>query len=310
MIVALNIDKENPLLLACKQLDKIFDKIPKHEKKLGRPKKYSDLQIIKCLIYKVQRRIFCLRELEWALSFDPLAREIIGLSDVPDYSTFSLRQQHIEKGLYHTIFNIAISFLKPDTRIFIIDSTPLKASKFDSEAKKGKSTRHGWFHGYKLHLIASVDNTPIAFKLTEGNVYDNNCTDLFEMIEDFHPFVLLGDAAYDAVKLFEKAKKLKFHLLTDINHRNGNGPESIENIERIKNFFFLTSPIGRKIYKSRIEIERLFAILKQLYNIENPRLYGFNRYFRHVSWALFLYLLDKLTAKNKGKKTNKFPWNQ
>jgi IS4 transposase len=73
---------------------------------------------------------------------------------------------------------------------------------------------------------------------------------------------------------------------------------------------FLKSPIGEKIYKKRITIERLFAVLKQRYNLENPRLYGFNRYKSHVMWTLLVYLIEKLIDQEKGIDSLKFPWNK
>ncbi|NFO99279.1 hypothetical protein FDC62_14215, partial [Clostridium botulinum] len=38
---------------------------------------------------------------------------------------------------------------------------------------------------------------------------------------------------------------------------------------------------------------QLFSILKGLYNLENPRLYGQKRYERHVKWVLLSYLIDE-----------------
>jgi len=63
---------------------------------------------------------------------------------------------------------------------------------------------------------------------------------------------------------------------------------------------FLKSPIGEKIYKKRITIERLFSVLKQRYNLEIPKLYGFNRYKFHVMWTLLVYLIEKLIDEEKG----------
>ena len=44
--------------------------------------------------------------------------------------------------------------------------------------------------------------------------------------------------------------------------------------ERYENALFIQSPIGKRLYKNRLKIEQLFSILKGLYNLENPRLYG------------------------------------
>ena len=312
MIITLNMIKENPFYKVCKKLQMIFERFTSKNnfKKVGRPKKYSDLQIIQCLIYKVMNKIYCLRELEWALSNDALASTIIGLKDIPDHSTLSIRIRQIEKSLFYKIYRIFVLLLKPELRVCSIDSTPLRSSKFDSQAKKGKSTRLGWYKGYKLHLISSSDSIPIAFNFTTANVYDSNCKDLINELGDYDIFILLGDAAYDSIKLFKLCDKLAINLLTDINIRKGKSLNSIKNEYRIKNMLFLTSPIGEKIYRKRITIERLFAVLKQRYNLENPRLYGFNRYKSHVMWTLLVYLIEKLIDQEKGIDSLKFPWNK
>jgi hypothetical protein len=67
MIISLNMINNNPFYQVCKKLQNIFDKFASktNYKKVGRPKKYSDLQIMQCLMYKVMNKICCLRELEW-----------------------------------------------------------------------------------------------------------------------------------------------------------------------------------------------------------------------------------------------------
>lgn len=60
-----------------------------------------------------------------------------------------------------------------------------------------------WYKGYKLHLISSSDSIPITFNFTAANVYDSNCKDLINELD----FIILGDAAYDSVKLFKLCDK-------------------------------------------------------------------------------------------------------
>lgn len=312
MIITLNMIKDNPFNAICKKLKLLFDRfIPaKVNKGAGRPKKYSDLQIFQCLMYKTLKKICCLRELEWELKHDIIATQIIGLDSVPDYSTFSIRINHIEKSLFFKVYKLFIALLEPDFRLCSIDSTALRSSKFDSQSKKGKSTRLGWYQGYKLHLVSSLDSIPIVFDLTTANVYDSNCSNLIKNLRDYDIFALLGDAAYDSVKLFELCNEMSINLLTDINIRNAKSLDSIKNVYRKKNLHYLKSPIGEKIYRKRITIERLFGILKQRYNLENVRLYGYKKYKSHIMWALLLYLIERLIDKEKGIENLKFPWNK
>jgi hypothetical protein len=312
MIVTLNKILDNPFYAICKKFQKIYDKlVSKPEiKSVGRPKKYSDLQIIQCLLYKVMNKIYCLRELEWKLSTDILTAKILGLSDIPDHSTFCIRVKEIEKSLFYQIYRMFVLLLNPDLRICSIDSTALRSSRFDSEAKSGKSTRLGWYKGYKLHLVSSADLIPLEFHFTTANVYDSNCKNLLLKLKDYDIFALLGDAAYDSVKLFKLCEELSFHLVTDINLRKSKSVDNIKNEYRKRNFYFIDSPIGEKIYKQRISIERLFSILKLRYDLENPRLHGLNKYKSHVMWTLLLYLIEKIIDKTQGVTCNKFPWNK
>lgn len=66
MIVTFNMIKDNSFFAVCKKLQDIFDKVANNIKfpQVGRPKKYSDLQIIQCFLYKIMNKIYCLRELE------------------------------------------------------------------------------------------------------------------------------------------------------------------------------------------------------------------------------------------------------
>jgi len=87
--------------------------------------------------------------------------------------------------------------------------------------------------------------------------------------------------------------------------------KSIESftVKRYENAVFMKSPIGLNLYKNRLKIEQLFSVLKGLYNLENPRLYGQSRYERHIKWVLLSYLIDEFNKKQQGIKSRKYPWN-
>lgn len=69
------------------------------------------------------------------------------------------------------------------------------------------------------------------------------------------------------------------------------------NIKRYKNILFRKSVIGKQLYKNRLKIEQLFSVLKGLYNLENPRLYGQARYECHIKQVLLAYLIDEYNKK-------------
>ncbi|MGM0472313.1 MAG: transposase, partial [Bacillota bacterium] len=220
MIIPINNEKENHFYKICNETDEVYNQQFNNQaiNSMGRPKKYTDLEIIKCKLYMIMNNIYCLRELEWKLFHDQLAVSIIGLKEVPDHSTFAIRFKKLEQEKFDKLYKTVISLLEPETRICAIDSTPLRSSKYDSEAKFGTSTRLGNYKGYKLHLVASKDALPVAFKCSTANVYDNTfdyCQQLMRSLGDYDPFILLGDAAYDSTKLFKLADQLGFKLLTD-----------------------------------------------------------------------------------------------
>jgi hypothetical protein len=311
MIIPLNIKSENDYYKIFEAVKIAFIKLkPNVQDTKGRPRKYSDEQIVACMLYGVKNSIFSLRELEYRIKQDYLFQSIIQLNQVPDYSTFSLRAKILEKHIFYGIYAMFIELIDPETRLCAIDGTALRSSKYDSEAKTGKGTRLWYYNGYKLHCIAAITDAiiPLVFDLITANAYDNQVSDLLYEAKIYNPFLILADAAYDSTEWFEIASSLNFNLLTDINMRKAKSIESFAD-KRYENALFLQSPIGLKLYKNRLKIEQLFSVLKGLYNLENPRLYGQARYERHIKWVLLAYLIDEFNKKQQGIKTRKYPWN-
>lgn len=310
MIIPSIIKSENIYFKIFEAIKTAFTKLGIGAKTNGRPRKYSDEQIMCCMIYGVKNSIFSLRELEYRIKQDFIFQQIINLIDVPDYSTFSIRCKKLEQHIYYGIYAMIIDLIDPDMRICAIDGTALRSSKYDSEAKSGKGTRLGFFKGYKLHCIAAVTDIiiPLVFKLTTANIYDNQSSDLMYELKIYNPFLLIADAAYDSVEWFDIADILSLKLLTDINMRKAKSIDAFH-IKRYKNALFRESVIGKQLYKNRLKIEQLFSILKGLYNLENPRLYGQARYERHIKWVLLAYLIDEYNKKEAGITSRKYPWN-
>ncbi|MDU5724338.1 transposase [Clostridium butyricum] len=311
MIIPSIIERENTYYKIFQAVEIAFAKLNSNNKKIkGRPRKYSDQQMVACMLYGVKNSIFSLRELEYRIKQDYIFKSIIQLNEVPDYSTFSLRAKSLEQHLYYGIYAMFVELIDPETRLCAIDGTALRSSKYDSEAKSGKGTRLGYFKGYKFHCIATVTDIiiPLVFDLTTANVYDNQVSNLLYEAKIYNPFLILADAAYDSSEWFEIASDLEFNLLTDINMRKAKSIESFAD-KRYENALFMQSPIGLKLYKNRLKIEQLFSVLKGLYNLENPRLYGQARYERHIKWVLLAYLIDEFNKKQEGINSRKYPWN-
>ena len=311
MIIPSIIKSENTYYKIFQAVEIAFAKLNSNNKKTkGRPRKYSDQQMVACMLYGVKNSIFSLRELEYRIKQDYIFKSIIQLNEVPDYSTFSLRSKSLEQHIYYGIYAMFVELIDPETRLCAIDGTALRSSKYDSEAKSGKGTRLGYFKGYKFHCIAAVTDIiiPLVFDITTANVCDNQVSNLLYEAKIYNPFLILADAAYDSAEWFEIASDLELNLLTDINMRKAKSIESFAD-KRYENALFMQSPIGLKLYKNRLKIEQLFSVLKGLYNLENPRLYGQARYERHIKWVLLAYLIDEFNKKQQGIKSRKYPWN-
>ncbi|WP_243156135.1 transposase [Clostridium sp. C2-6-12] len=98
MIISLNIKSENDQYKIFESVKIAFAKLNSNiQSTKGRPRKYSDEQIVVCVLYGVKSSIFSLRELEYRIKQDHVFQSIIQLSQVPDYSTISLRTKILEK---------------------------------------------------------------------------------------------------------------------------------------------------------------------------------------------------------------------
>jgi hypothetical protein len=310
LILALNITEENPLLNLFQQIDHILEGYQEESKpRRGRPRLFQDVHILKCLVYQAFYRIVSFWELEWRLVHDPVAQALIGLKKVPDYTTLFLRASELEGTFYHEMYQVILHLLEPDCRVSMWDSTALRASRYDSEARKGKGTRLGWYIGYKLHATVSSDRIPLAWDVTTANVYDNQCSHLLESVQ-LDIFILLADGACDDSALFQKAEENHIHLVTEVNRRRAMSLDRIKDSHRRQNIHYMTEGLGRRMMRQRSEIERFISVLKVQYHLENPRLFGLKSYYRHVMWVIFAYLCDRQVDKSIGIQTAKAPWNR
>ena len=89
MIITLNVESENTYFKIFKAVNIAFTKLGvNNTKRKGSANKYSDQQIVTCMLYGVNNSIFSLRELEYRIREDLIFQTIINLKEVPDYSTF------------------------------------------------------------------------------------------------------------------------------------------------------------------------------------------------------------------------------
>ena len=114
--------------------------------------------LLRCFFLKTVFQIDSLRKVTRFLHQYPSFRVSCGLSSVPHISTFSrvgtcFREEGIP--LIHKQILQEMHFgLIP---CVLIDSTSLRSSLYDSQAKWGKSTRYGWYKGYKAHICSTPE---------------------------------------------------------------------------------------------------------------------------------------------------------
>lgn len=310
MSVARLSSKNHPLSQIFLHIDQLCSRFSETHSRRGRPRRFTDAQIIKCMVYQVHYRIRSFRELEWKLKQDFWALRSIGITEVPDHSTFCRRVKQIEESLYGSLYDQILDELQPKTRVCFWDSTALRSSRYDKDAGKGKGTRLGWFYGYKFHAIVSEDLLPLSWDVTPADLYDNQLPQLIHWLDDHEVFMVLADAAYDDQKLFQACNQAGIHLATQVNMRRSKSPDSFQAFCRRQNWHYVHHGLGKKVMGKRSQIESLFATLKTLYGLEQPRIYGIYRYYRHVLWVVLVYLLQRLVDRKLGADTRKAPWNR
>ena len=156
-------------------------------------------------------------------------------------------------------------------KLCVIDNTALRSSNYGSKAQYGVSSSLGTYKGYKIYLVASADNIYIPIAFMVTTA---------EVYDN-----QISDILYD-VNTFNL-----FLFLADAAYDN-------------TEWFKKTKSLGINLLTD-VNMRRANSI-----ELENPRLYGKQRYTRHIQWVLFAYLLDEYIKKQEGIKSRKYPWNQ
>lgn len=103
----------------------------------------------------------------------------------------------------------------------LIDSTALRSSLYDSQAKWGVSIRYHWFKGYKLHLCTTAEGIILSHVLTTANRNDAAVApELLVSVKQWDIELALGDAAYDSEKVRQTAEQAGILLISPINRHN------------------------------------------------------------------------------------------
>jgi len=168
------------------------------------------------------------------------------------------------------------------TGISYIDSTKLCVCKnqrihqhkvFKDIANRGK-TSTGWFYGFKLHFIINDCGEIISFKITSGNVADNNENVLLTLCKKIFG-KLYGDKGYIVKEaVFDKLFFDGVHLITKIK-------------KNMKNK--LMSIYDKIMLRKRALIETIIDQLKNIAQIEHSRHRCFTNFVTNLFAGLCSY---------------------
>ena len=206
--------------------------------------------------------------------------------DAFSYSRFI--QLMAELNLYLMFFMTACRLSVPtqgnyidSKKLVVSHNRRIKDHKVHKEyARRGKSST-GWFFGFKLHLIINHLGEIVLFKLTPGNVADNN-HNLLESIADKLQGFLFADKGYIS-KIAASLKQKGLHLITRLR----------KNMKKVQKL----TPEQKYYMRHRGLIETVFDILKHSLDIEHSRNRSTKNYFANVLGAIIAYtFLDKVPA--------------
>ncbi|KIQ77043.1 transposase, partial [Bacillus sp. L_1B0_8] len=179
--------------------------------------------LLKCFFLKTVFQIDSLRKLNRFLHQYPSFRASCGLSFVPHISTFSrvgawFRKEGIP-AIHEKILQELNLGLIP---CVLIDSTALRSSLYDSQARWGRSTRYGWYRGYKAHVCSTPEGVVLSYTFTTANIHDSKMAPvLLQDIEGQDVLFSVADAAYDSQSIYKIASTCDIFPVNPINPRNG-----------------------------------------------------------------------------------------
>lgn len=243
--------------------------------------------LLKCFFLKTVFQIDSLRKLTRFLHQYPSFRVSCGLYFVPHVSTFSrVGTWFREKGIPVIHEKVLQELNLERIPCVLIDSTALRSSLYDSQAKWGKSTRYGWYKGYKAHVCSTPEGVVLSYAFTTANVHDSKMAPvLLQDIKDQNVLFSVADAAYDSQRIYEIARTCNIFAMNPINPRNGEQNKSTH--RRVLSHFIQTI-FGKQLMKERRKIEQQFSKLKDK-GLEQPRWYGQNRYLLHVQLVFLIH---------------------
>ena len=221
------IPKEPLLVIFVKMIDRIPFPEPPAKRARGGQETYSDRLILKALVIMIIRRLYSAYSLLAFLEQETdLTVALRGLlterGRFPSRRTWERRLAKLPDrlpGLIGCFGRYLVKQLQPwggEGQAAAIDSTALRAkggvwhkkdreagvvphSTIDTEAHWSKSGYHGWWYGWKLHLVSTAATLwmPLAAQLTPANIADQD--EAPALVRELAPDIryILGDTHYN-----------------------------------------------------------------------------------------------------------------
>lgn len=301
------------------QIAPLYEKM--HPKMTGRPREYSDRQILTILVIKELAGQSFRSMGDWFCAHHQYLA-VCKLDHPPSFQTLSYRCSRMK---VHDLNDLSVSYFKDHVpckdffRISAVDAMVVKPCKdhraqnqrknhhyHDPNASWTVSTKQDWEYGYKTIIACdALSSLILGYRFETAKVHEVKVMD--QLIPCFERYAyLLLDAAYDSYDCFYTLRKKTSALpIIDINPR-GTSKSPSDN-DRLVRWLMKSIRIRyAELYKKRWEIERINNVLESQLNMEFI-FYTRNRYYEQaVGIKIFAYniqvicnLLHHRRAKEK-----------
>ncbi len=208
--------------------------------------------------------------------------------EIPCYSQFNRSIKRVRPYLDLILAVFAKINGKKNQTLCIVDSTSLPVAGYNKKdvkwalhsAGKGKNM-HGFYQGFKLHIIVNQDQEIVSVATTKANVHDIQLLKKPDFIKHVNG-ILVGDKGYIASSSHQQFLiKNGIQLLA----------KQRKNMDPFLNSFY------QKFFKQRRRIETIFAHLKTRLSLIFPFLRTPEAFLVHVKAALLAYILRKFPTQ-------------
>jgi hypothetical protein len=214
----------------------------------GRKPKMSPSEVVTLLVMGHLEGLTTTKQLHNLMFF----RYRFCFKSIPSYAQFSRLVRSNEPTLRCLIKLFCSIYARKRASYYIIDSTSLPVAGYDTDKVKwigdqggiGKNM-HGWYHGFKLHIIVNHDLEIVSATLTPANVHDLTPLKQMSFIENIKG-ILVGDKGYQSAKVRTFLASCGVELLA----------KQRENMDPFLNVYF------KRFFTARRRIEGIFGYLK------------------------------------------------